>query len=436
MGRRLGDPSNPLLVSVRSGAAVSMPGMMETFLNVGMNPQIAAGFAERIGSPWAAWDAYRRFLQFWGMSFGVERDRFDELIAEMKDALGVPKKAQLPPERMKELAFRYADLVRDHGVEIVEEPFEQLLRCIELVQGSWHSGIAKAYRQELHIADEWGTAVVVQSMVFGNVDERSGTGVVFTRHPRHGGEDVRLYGDCIFMGQGDDVVGGLVDTFPISERQRVAEGTRAAFSLEKNMPAIYSALLAYATTLIEEYGMQHQEIEFTFESDDPSDLYILQTRDIVFAERPLVTTFVPSADLDHSLIATGIGVGGGAIAGRVAHTLEEVRRLRETHPGDPVIVLRPDTVPDDLPLILAADGLLTALGGATSHAAVAAQALGKICVVGCRYLNVSEITGRSTVGDHSVRTGDFLSISGTDGSVYLGRQPVSKKRRSQLALDV
>ncbi|TDI17412.1 MAG: hypothetical protein E2P05_02295 [Acidobacteria bacterium] len=431
-GSRFGDLANPLLLSVRSSAAISMPGMLDTFLNVGMNPEIAAGFAAKMDRPWAAWDAYRRFLQFWGMSFGINRDLFDGLMGEAKQKYSVLKKSLLPPEMMKELALRYRTLLLDHGLEIVDDPFGQLMRCIDLVMQSWQSNKARVYRSELKIADEWGTAVLVQNMVYGNLHAKSGTGALFTHHPREGPEDVQLYGDFIIQGQGDDVVSGLVDTFPVSENQRLSESEETKISLEKDFPKIYQSMRRYAENLIHEQEMHHQEIEFTFESDNPKDLYILQTRDIVFFQTSSLPTFVAGQALEDSKAATGIGVGGGALSGRVAHTAEDLTQLKKQYPDDPIILLRPDTVPDDIHLILKADGLLTALGGATSHAALAAQRLGRICVVGCRVLQVSEEKRESELAGHVISTGEFLSINGIDGSVYLGRHPITITKRHGL----
>jgi pyruvate,orthophosphate dikinase len=431
-GSSFGDPVNPLLLSVRSSAAISMPGMLDTFLNVGMNPEIAAGFAAKTDRPWAAWDAYRRFLQFWGMSFGINRDLFDGLMGEAKQESSVPKKSLLSPEMMKELALRYRTLLLDHGLEIVDDPFEQLMKCVDLVMQSWQSNKACVYRSEMKIADEWGTAVLVQNMVYGNLHAKSGTGALFTHHPREGAEDVHLYGDFIIQGQGDDVVSGLVDTFPVSEQQRLSESEGGKISLEKDFPKIYQSMLRYAENLIHEQEMHHQEIEFTFESDNPKDLYVLQTRDIVFFQTSSLPTFVAEQALEDSKVATGIGVGGGAVSGRVAHTAEDLTQLKKQYPDDPIILLRPDTVPDDIHLILKADGLLTALGGATSHAALAAQRLGRTCVVGCRLLQVSEEKRESGLAGQVISTGEFLSINGMDGSVYLGRHPVTIVQRHGL----
>ncbi len=431
-GRRFGDPERPLLLSVRSGAAISMPGMLDTFLDVGINPEIAEGVARVSGSPWGAWDAYRRFLQFWGMGHGVERDAFDHLMREAKVRAGVAKKAHLPPDAMRELAFVYRRFLERRGVEVTDDPEAQLFACIDLVQASWFSEKAKVYRRALQIAEEWGTAVIVQSMVYGNLHQRSGTGVAMTRDPARAGGQVELYGDFVVQGQGEDVVGGLVETFPLSETQRLSAPAPPAMSLERDFPAIYRRLLEHANRLIRDHGMFHQEIEFTFESDDPADLYVLQTRDTVMSSVSEARAFVPGEELDRSRLAVGIGAGGGALSGRVAHTAEDIAELKRRHPGEPIVLLRPDTVPEDIPLILECDGLLTALGGATSHASVAAQRLGRTCVVGCRDLEVWEEERRSRIGTHEIRTGDFISINGLDGSVYAGRHPTEVVRRSRL----
>lgn len=430
-GLRFADPTRPLLLSVRSGAAVSMPGILDTFLDVGINERIAEGLAGRSGSPWGAWDAYRRFLQFWGMGHGVPRDRFDELMRLTKSELGVAKKAEISSEAMKEVARRYRRFVEEQGVEIAEDPGDQLERCIELVLESWNAEKARVYRAELQIAEEWGTAVIVQSMVYGNLHERSGTGVALTADSRHSARDVSIQGDFIVQGQGDDVVSGLVETLPISEEQRRAASTRKTRSLEKDFPGIYRALLEHARVLVREQGMFHQELEFTFESDDPADLYILQTRDRTMTKERSVSAFVPSPALDAARLATGIGAGGGALSGRLAHSAGDIERLRREYPEDPVILLRPDTVPDDIPLILRVNGMVTSLGGATSHAAIVAQQLGRTCVVGCRELRVHEQRGCSEFGDRTLSTGEFISISGVDGTIYLGRHPSTEVRRPQ-----
>ena len=427
-GARLGDPARPLLLSVRGGAPISMPGMLETFLNVGSNAEVAASLAAEPRRSWAAWDAYRRFLQFWGMSHGMERSLFDALMRDTKRRHSVPKKAGLASDQMAELALDYRRLLQAAGVGLVNDPFAQLIACIERVHGSWWGDGAHLYRRELQISDDWGTGVIVQAMVFGNLGRRSGTGVVLTRAPDREPEAIEPYGDFVIQGQGDDVVGGLVETFPISERQRLAEPGGGSLSLEQGFPEIYAALADAARILVRDHGMNDQEVEFTFEGDRRSDLYLLQMRDVVVAPSSVIAAFIPGEALERARVATGIGVAGGALSGRVAHRGTDVAALREEFPGEAIILLRPDTVPDDIPLVLRVDGLLTAVGGATSHAAVAAKRLGKTCVVGTRTLEVDEEARCSRIAGQPVRTGDALSISGIDGSVYLGAHPVAELR--------
>jgi len=311
------------------------------------------------------------------LGHGIERPAFDALMREGKRVAGVLKKSGMTPNEMKRLALRYRDLVLERGVPITDDPYEQLAECVDLVLASWHSATAQSYRSALKIADEWGTAVVVQTMVYGNLTNRSGTGVVLTCDPRktYGYGNVRLHGDFIVQGQGDDVVSGLVETFPISEKQRLAESKQAPISLEKDFPSVYAALDAHARTMVLDHGMFHQEIEFTYENDEPGGLFILQTRDAIVSQPTTVPAFVPSDELLRNKVATGIGVAGGALSGRVAHTAKDIEKLRKDHPEDAIVLLRPDTVPDDIPLILHADGMVTAIGGATSHAALVAQRL-------------------------------------------------------------
>ena len=424
-GARFGDPANPLLFSVRGGAPISMPGMLETYLNVGLNIDVAEGLARRPGREWAAWDAYRRLLQFWGMSCGLRREQFGDVLAGAKQTYGVSKKAQLSGAGMREVALTYRQVLIDTGTPLIDDPHEQLMSCIAHVGRSWDDAAADTYRRELGISDNWGTAVVVQNMVFGNLSRRSGTGVVLTRHPVYETSGVQLYGDYVVQAQGDDVVAGLVETFPVAEEQRLAEASHGEHSLERDFPEIYRRVLAAAEVLVNDQGMNHQEIEFTFEGAGGSDLFILQTRDEVTTERGVLPAFVPGPALDAALIATGIGVGGGALCGRVAHDQAELDRLAEEYPGEPRILLRRDTVPDDIPLVVQVDGLLTAIGGATSHAAVAAKRLGKTCVVGCRPFRVGPPGSASRLGEQLVRCGDMIAISGVDGSVRRGSHPTA-----------
>ncbi len=235
-GKKFGNPRNPLLLSVRSGATISLPGMMHSFLNVGINETIAEGLARKKDYAWAAWDSYRRFLQTWGMFQGLERNFFDEIIGSYKNRYTITKKIQFNPEQMRQIALSYKKAMEKRGIEILDDPSDQLQQAILQVFASWYSEQARIYRHQMHLSDEWGTAVIVQSMVFGNLNEDSGSGVIFTRDPKGSSQNVALYGDFIFGVQGDDIVSGLVETFPISEKQRISEKRESAISLETKFP--------------------------------------------------------------------------------------------------------------------------------------------------------------------------------------------------------
>ncbi|NPA48737.1 MAG: phosphoenolpyruvate synthase [Thermodesulfobacteria bacterium] len=424
-GRRFGDPENPLLLSVRSGAAISMPGMMATVLNVGSNFSIIEGLAAKTGNLWFAWDTYRRFIQSWGMAHGLEREIFNRLMREHKSLYGVKKKREFTGEQMKELALKYRETVLAKGIPIVDDPWEQLLISIELVLSSWNSEKARAYRQIMGVSDYWGTAVCVQAMTFGNLSLSSGTGVVFTAPPFGKLSRVALWGDYTNGNQGEDIVSGLVTTYPISIEQKKREGREDEPSLEEQFPEIYKALFDIAQDLIYDKKWSHQEIEFTFEGPQKEDLFILQSRDMVTKEeRPTVKVFVPTPELERSFVGRGIGVSGGALSGRVVFTLEDIEHFRREDPEAPLILLRFDTVPDDIKEISAADGLLTARGGQTSHAAIVASRLGKTCVVGYENLVIYEDRGYARLDGHIVKKGDWLSIDGMTGRIYLGKHEV------------
>ena len=420
-GRRFGDPRRPLLLSVRSGSTITMPGMMNTFLNIGINDEIVESIAARPRFAWAAWDNYRRFLQCWGMSYGIPRDRFDEIMSTTKRIYSATYKRELLPTQMREVACAYKRLLQQASVPIPSDPWEQLETAIFRVLDSWRSETATLYRHAMKIADEWGTAVVVQQMVFGNLNTESGTGVVFTRNPKTTDSVVALYGDYMVCAQGEDVVSGLVATYPISDQQRITEKLRSDQTLETQFPEIYLRLKELAEELVYRRGFNHQEIEFTFEGPDPNALFVLQTRDMVPQEEKKLRVFVPTPRLQASMVGTGIGVGGGALAGIAVHRIEEADLFRKRFPGAPLIMLRPDTVPDDIGMMLKVDGVLTARGGGTSHAAVAAYRLGKTCVVGCRQLQVTEKLGRSVIRNHVIRSGDWIALDGHNGFIYLGQ---------------
>ena len=427
-GRRFGDPDNPLLLSVRSGATISLPGMMRSFLNVGINTSIAESLASKKEFRWAAWDSYRRFLQTWGMFHGLSRDFFDAIIDDFKLRYGVERKIKFPPELMKEIALAYKKGILDSGLPLTDDPARQLRQAILHVFESWHSEQAKIYRRQMHLSDEWGTAVIVQAMVFGNYHERSGSGVIFTRDPKSFSSDVAIYGDFIFGVQGDDIVSGLVETYPVSEKQRVAEQRDTDISLEATFPTIYAGLARIAEIMIYEKGFNHQEIEFTFEGPNREHLYLLQTRDMDQAKAQKLHRFKGSPQLRASLMGTGIGVSGGALCGRAVYSEDDIRRFRAAEPQTPLILVRPDTVPDDVGVLLQVEGLLTAKGGATSHAAVTIPQLDKVGVVGLGKLKVYETEGYSLLAGRTIRAGDYICIDGWTGDLYWGRHEQEQDR--------
>jgi pyruvate, orthophosphate dikinase len=424
-GRKFGDPANPLLVSVRSGAAISMPGMMNSFLNVGLNEAIVQGLIRQTGRPWFAWDCYRRFLQCWGMFFGMERDAFDAVIDAFKLRYKVDRKLQFTEEQMMAVAFAYRDMISRHGIRIEDNPVAQLETAITLVFHSWDSRKANAYRQILGISEDWGTAVLVQAMVYGNLDKDSGAGVVFTRNPREVSGKVLLWGDFTMGAQGEDIVSGLVKTLPLSIEQKHSEDRTYDISLEELFPEIYTALLKLIRDLIYKEQWSAQEMEFTFEGKTADHLFILQTRDMAVPGHESITAFVPSEKLSENYLAGGIGVSGGALSGRVVFDLEDISAFRKEDDG-PLILVRSDTVPDDIQYISAADGLLTARGGSTSHASIIAKRLGKTCVVGCNKLTVSEANKKCRIGRQDMQSGEFISIDGRSGSIYAGKNAVQE----------
>jgi pyruvate,orthophosphate dikinase len=425
-GKKFGDPGNPLLLSVRSGSSISQPGMMDTLLNVGNNPQITAGMAAGSQNPWFAWDNYRRFLQSYGMLHELTRDDFDAVIAEHKRRLGLPLKRLFSGEQMRQVALDYKRMIQDAGIEIVDAPHDQLYLAIRAVIGSWESPKAQAYRRIMGISEDWGTAVAIQAMVYGNLSPQSGTGVIFTHNPRWSGEVLRLWGDFTTANQGEDVVSGLVRTMPISVFQQDIELRDTDITLETHFPEIFRALKESARMLIDEHGWSPQEIEFTFESPQAGDLYLLQTRDMAMRESQKVLKFDFEGDPRERLLGHGIGVSGGAMSGRLVFSLEEIAAWRQREPESRLILARADTVPDDIREIHAADGLLTERGGLTSHAAVVAHRLGKTCVVGCGDMLCHEKEKRCVFTAAVLQSGDFVGIDGHEGSVYRGMIPVAE----------
>jgi len=433
-GRKFGDLNNPLLLSVRSGAAVSLPGMMQSFLNVGINTSIAQGLSEKKEFQWAAWDCYRRFLQTWGMFQGINRNFFDVIMQSFKHKYNVAKKIRFLPDQMKQLAFAYRQGIVENGVSITDVPMEQLKLAVQQVFESWHSEQARIYRRQMHISDEWGTAVVVQAMVFGNLNEHSGSGVIFTRDPKGSSSDVTLYGDFIFGVQGHDIVSGLVETYPISEKQRISEHRDEEISLEAKFPEIYAELVRLAEILIYEKGFNHQEIEFTFEGPGKDKLYILQTREMVQIKSKRLKRFKNIDVLQSSILGMGIGVSGGALCGRAVYSEADIKYFRSAEPKTPLILVRPDTVPDDVGVLLQVEGLLTAKGGGTSHAAVTIPQLNKVGVVGFSKLKVFESDGYAKIDAYTIKAGDFIGIDGWSGMVYFGKHESESEKTHQITV--
>ena len=424
-GRKFGNPGNPLLFSVRSGSSISQPGMMDTFLNVGVNEEITQGLAAITGNEWFAWDNYRRFLQCYGMSLGMERDDFDAIISELKRRAGAQFKRDMSGQQMRKVAITYKNQIKDSGIDVPDDPMEQLFVTIRNVIASWESAKAKTYRKIMGISDDWGTAVTVQTMVYGNVSEQSGAGVFFTHNPRWSGDSLRLWGDFTIGNQGEDVVSGLVTTLPISITQQDIEMRETDITLETEFPEIYATMKSWAVELIEKKEWSPQEMEFTFEGPSPGNLYLLQTRDMAMRERIKVVTFEPGDVDNENILGHGIGVSGGAMSGRLVFTLEEIDKWRGLEPDTPLILARGDTVPDDIKEIYASDGLLTARGGVTSHAAVVAHRLGKTGVVGCGSMRCDEKDKICEFSSLRMGSGDYISIDGREGSVYKGKIQVS-----------
>lgn len=426
-GHRYGDPDNPLLVSIRSGAAISMPGMMATIHNVGLNEDIVEGMAKIYGA-YVAWDNYRRFLQSWAMTLGVGRETFQVIMNEAKARHGVTVKSQFMPEQMRELALAYQQKVKSLGISIPEDPWLQLTGAVELVLDSWDAPKTKGFRSLMGISDSWGTAVIIQAMVFGNLGPSSGSGVVFTAHPYRKVRRVALWGDYAPGDQGEDIVSGLVTTYPISVEQAEIDGRPVEQSLERRSPAVYEKLLAIARDLVYEKHWNPQEIEFTFEGPEASDLYILQTRDMItIKKKERFQVFKDELSLSGYVLGKGIGVSGSALSGLAVFNEDNIWELRRREPHTPLILIRQDTVPEDVKEISRADGLLTARGGQTSHASVITLRLEKTCVVGCHALQVYESEERCVIGEHTIRFGDPVSIDGRKGLFLLGRHEIQEE---------
>lgn len=418
-GQEFGNPANPLIFSVRSGAPLSLPGAMDTFLNIGMNDEITQKMAQRPRYSWTAWDCYRRLVQSWGMAHGIPRDEFDNVIGDYKKRFNITLKTQFTPAQMQQIVQTYKEVLEKYNVKFEQDLRTQFVNSISHVLDSWNTQRARLYRQKLHIADEWGTAVIVQKMVLGNLSLQSGTGVVFTYAGWSKESGIFLNGDFTLCSQGEDVVAGLVHTLPISEAERVQQ--QLTISLEKDFPNIYRRLYRYACQLIQDRNYPHQEIEFTFEGQKEEQLYILQTRNQVIHKSPNYKVIGPTEE-PPVILGTGIGIGKGAVNGIVVVSEEDIAKYKDQK--HPMILVRPDTVPDDMALLFQCQGLLTSRGGVTSHAAVTATRLGLKGVVNCRELVVNEDDSTLRIGSVKLKAGAEIAIDATGGIIYLGHYPL------------
>lgn len=459
VGRRFGDPSNPLLVSVRSGARASMPGMMDTVLNLGLNDETVQGVIALSGNPRFAYDSYRRFVAMYGdvvldlkPQSKTEIDPFEEILQRKKQMRGVTLDTELTADDLRELVSEFKAAIRQRkGVEFPEDPQEQLWGAVGAVFGSWMNDRAIAYRKLNNIPENWGTAVNVQSMVFGNLGNDSGTGVAFTRDPATG-ENV-FYGEFLMNAQGEDVVAGTRTPLPIA-------------ALERENERVFGELIKIRRTL-ERHYRDVMDIEFTIER---GTLYMLQCRvgkrtgaaairiavemvkerlikpaDALLRVEPeqlnqlLRPTFRPAdkeqAVRDQRLLARGLNAGPGAAAGHIMFHADDAEAAAAR--GESVILVRIETSPEDIRGMAAAEGILTARGGMTSHAALVARQMGKVCVAGCEALTIDYTTGEMRVAGTSVvlKQGDDVSIDGTTGEVFLGRMPTQPSEVVRVLVD-
>ncbi|MBM9616291.1 phosphoenolpyruvate synthase [Desulfobulbus rhabdoformis] len=428
-GRVFGSPDRPLLLSVRSGAAISMPGVMSTIHNVGANVDLLEEFVvKHPAANYFAWDNFRRFQQSWGMANGMEREDFQELMNVHKERHDIHYKRDFTPEQMRELALDYRQAVLSRGVGIPEDPWEQLVGAVDMVFDSWHTPKAEEYRHLMGVSDDWGTAVIVQSMVFGNVSLQAGSGVLFTAHPYRKVRRVALWGDYAIGDQGEDIVSGLVTSHPISVEQAELDGRDENKSLELRFPQIYKRLLEISRELVYDKEWNPQEIEFTFEGPEADQLYMLQTRDMITIKKKEHLTVFVDSDLAHkSILAKGIGVSGSAMSGKAVFTERNINLLRKQEPDTHLILIRRDTVPEDIREISLADGLVTSRGGQTSHASVMATRLEKTCVVGCRDMQVNETEEYADINGTRITFGTPIAIDGRHGLLIEGNYPLREE---------
>jgi pyruvate, orthophosphate dikinase len=444
-GKKFGDTENPLLFSVRSGARASMPGMMDTVLNLGLNDKTVQGLAKRTDNPRFAWDSYRRFIQMYSnVVLGVNTSHLEANMEDLKEARGVHLDTELTAADLEELVSVYKSvLLEDHGIVFPQDPMEQLWKAIAAVFGSWNNNRATKYREMNNIPHDWGTAVNVQSMVFGNMGDTCATGVCFTRDPSTG--EKKFFGEYLVNAQGEDVVAGIRTPAPINECSK-NESNKTNKTLQEVMPKAFAELVETYQAL-EKHYKDMQDIEFTIENNK---LYILQTRnakrtvnaalkvavDLVaeglITEREAILRIHPE-DLNHllhprldpkakkNIIATGLPASPGAASGHMVFTSKCAEEWAKN--GKKVVLVRAETSPEDIGGMAAASGILTARGGMTSHAAVVARGMGKPCVAGCTALVISEKTKTMSVKGKIYNEGDFITFDGANGEVYEGIVP-------------
>ena len=434
-GKKFGDTENPLLVSVRSGARASMPGMMDTILNLGLNDVAVEGFAKKTGNPRFAYDSYRRFIQMYSdVVMEVPKSYFEKIIDEMKEAKGVHFDTDLTADDLKELAEKFKAVYKEamNGEEFPQDPKEQLMGAVKAVFRSWDNPRAIVYRRMNDIPGDWGTAVNVQTMVFGNKGETSGTGVAFTRNPSTG--EKGIYGEYLINAQGEDVVAGVRTPQPISK-------------LAEDLPECYEEFMNLAMKL-ENHFRDMQDMEFTIEE---GKLYFLQTRngkrtapaaiqiacDLVdegmitpeeavcrieakSLDQLLHPTFVPEALKAGEVIGSALPASPGAAAGKVYFTADEAKDAGKGGRGERVILVRLETSPEDIEGMHAAQGILTVRGGMTSHAAVVARGMGTCCVSGCGEIKINEEAKVFELGGYTFHEGDYISLDGSTGKIYKG----------------
>lgn len=429
-GKSFGDFSNPLLVSVRSGARASMPGMMDTILNLGLNDNTVEGVAKLTGNERFAYDSYRRFIQmFSDVAIGLEKRKFENILEEIKELKGVQYDTELDSEDLKNVVKRYKELfLKEMGKEFPQDPKEQLMDAVKAVFQSWNNPRAIVYRRLNDIPSSWGTAVNVQSMVFGNMGDNSGTGVAFTRDPANG--EKRIFGEYLINAQGEDVVAGIRTPQPITK-------------LEKELPECFREFMSIANRL-EAHYKDMQDMEFTIEQ---GKLYFLQTRNgkrtapaalkiavnlveegVLTKEEALLkvepkqldTLLHPAFDADELKkavpIAKGLPASPGAACGKVYFTAQDAKEKHEK--GEKVVLVRLETSPEDIEGMVAAEGILTGRGGMTSHAAVVARGMGTCCVAGCGEIKIDEENKVFIANGVTYKEGDYISLDGSTGNVY------------------